>query len=194
MPDAATALFGAGHILAEQFSEDPELRQRVRKMYRKSGKLVSTKVEDNPKKNQQFHDYLDFREPLHRIPPHRVLAINRGERAKVLRVRVDADEAAIETLAIELLVPENHAHKDFLTGCVRDALVRLLLPSLEREARRELTEERRRTPSKSLPAICGICCCNRRCTASECWRSIRATRTAASWRCSTNSARCWFTT
>ena len=87
MADAASALLGAGHILAEQFSEDPELRQRVRKIYRKSGKLVSTKMEDNPKKNQQFHDYLDFHEPLHRVPPHRVLAINRGERAKILRVR-----------------------------------------------------------------------------------------------------------
>ena len=138
--DAASALLGAGHILAEQFSEDPELRQRVRKIYRKSGKLVSSKAEDNPKKNQQFHDYLDFHEPLHRVPPHRVLAINRGERAKVLRVRIDADAAAIEALAIEFMVQENHIHRDFLIGCVRDALARLLLPSLEREARRELTE------------------------------------------------------
>src|SRR5215211_1844332 len=138
--DSASALLGAGHILAEQFSEDPELRQRVRKIYRKSGKLVSTKTEDNPKKNQQFHDYLDFHEPLHRVPPHRVLAINRGEKAKILRVRIDADLAAIESLAFELMVPENHAHKDFLIACVRDALTRLLLPSLEREARRELTE------------------------------------------------------
>ena len=123
VPDAATALLGAGHILAEQFSENAEVRQRVRKLYRKTGKLVSAKVEDNAKKNQQFHDYLDFREPLHRIPPHRVLAINRGERAKMLRVRIDADEAAIEQLAIELLVPPEHAHKDFLdrlrAGCAR---------------------------------------------------------------------------
>src|SRR4051794_6761368 len=140
VPDAASALLGAGHILAEQFSENPELRQRVRKIYRKSGRLVSVKVEDNPKKNQQFHDYLDFQEPLHRMPPHRVLAINRGERAKILRVRIDADTQAIETLAVEFLVPHEHAHKDFLTGCVRDALTRLLLPSLERESRRELTE------------------------------------------------------
>jgi uncharacterized protein len=103
--------------------------------------LVSAKVEDNPKKNQQFHDYLDFREPLSRIPPHRVLAINRGERAKVLRVSIEVDTAAIEQLGIEHLVPADHAHKDFLTGCVRDALSRLILPSLEREARRELTEK-----------------------------------------------------
>jgi uncharacterized protein len=141
IPDAATALLGAGHILAEQFSEDPEVRQKVRKLYRKSGKLVSVKLEDNPKKNQQFHDYLDFREPLSRIPPHRVLAINRGERAKVLRVQVEADAAAIEQLGIEYLVPPDHAHKDFLTGCVRDALARLILPSLERESRRELTDK-----------------------------------------------------
>ncbi|HEX3599912.1 MAG TPA: Tex-like N-terminal domain-containing protein, partial [Lacipirellulaceae bacterium] len=141
IPDAATALLGAGHILAEQFSEDPEVRQKVRKLYRKTAKLVSAKVEDNPKKNQQFHDYLDFREPLQRVPPHRVLAINRGERAKILRVQVDADQAAIEELGIEQLVPPEHAHKDFLTGCVRDALARLILPSLEREARRELTEK-----------------------------------------------------
>ena len=70
-----------------------------------------------------------------------MLAINRGERAKVLRVQVAADEAAIEQLGIELLVPPEHAHKDFLSGCVRDALERLILPSLEREARRELTEK-----------------------------------------------------
>jgi uncharacterized protein len=141
VPDAATALLGAGHILAEQFSENAEVRQRVRKLYRKSGKLVSAKIEENDKKNQQFHDYLDFREPLHRIPPHRVLAINRGERASVLRVRIDADEPAIEQLAIEYLVPAEHAHREILVGCVKDALARLILPSLEREARRELTEK-----------------------------------------------------
>lgn len=141
VPDVATALLGAGHVLAEQFSEDAEVRQKIRKLYRKSGRLASAKIEDNEKKNAQFHDYLDFREPLHRIPPHRVLAINRGERAKILRVKVESDDAAIEQLGIELLVPPEHIHKDFMMGCVRDALSRLLLPSLEREVRRELTEK-----------------------------------------------------
>ena len=64
VPDVATALLGAGHILAEQFSEDAEVRQKVRKLYRKSGRLVSAKIEDDDKKNEQFHDYLDFRESL----------------------------------------------------------------------------------------------------------------------------------
>jgi protein Tex len=141
VPDAASALLGAGHILAEQFSETPDVRQKVRKLYRKSGRLVSTKIADDNKRNAQFADYLDFREPLGRVPPHRVLAINRGERAHVVRVKIDADHPAIEMLAIELLVPPEHRHKDFMTGCVRDALNRLLVPSLEREARRELTEK-----------------------------------------------------
>lgn len=139
--EAAQVLLGAGHILAEQFNERADVRQKIRKLYRKTGKLVSTKVEDNEKRNRQYHDYLDFREPLSRIPPHRVLAINRGERGKVLRVKIESDEAAIEQLGIELLVPPDHEHQEFLVGCVRDAFSRLLLPSLEREARRELTEK-----------------------------------------------------
>ncbi len=139
--EPAQALLGAGHILAEQFNEQADVRQKVRKLYRKTGKLVSTKVDDNEKRNRQYHDYLDFREPLGRVPPHRVLAINRGERSKVLRVKIEADEAAIERLGIELLVPPDHAHQEFLVGCVRDAFSRLLLPSLEREARRELSEK-----------------------------------------------------
>jgi protein Tex len=141
VPDAACALLGAGHILAEEFSERAELRQRVRKLYRNSGKLHSEKLEDNEKKNRQFRDYLDFREAVQHIPPHRILAINRGERAKVLRVKIEADEPAIEHLAMEMLVPTDHPHRDFLTGCVRDALGRLVLPSLDREIRRDLTEK-----------------------------------------------------
>ncbi len=139
--DAALALLGAGHILAEEFSERADLRQRVRKLYRKSGRLLSTKIVDDEKKNRTYRDYLDFREAVHHIPPHRILAINRGERANVLRVKIDADEGAIEQLALELLVPAEHPHKDFLTGCVKDALARLVLPSLEREARRDLTDK-----------------------------------------------------
>jgi uncharacterized protein len=139
--DAALALLGAGHILAEEFSERADLRQRVRKLYRKSGRLLSTKIVDDEKKNRTYRDYLDFREAVHHIPPHRILAINRGERANVLRVKIDADEQAIEQLALELLVPAEHPHKDFLVGCVKDALARLVLPSLERETRRDLADK-----------------------------------------------------
>ncbi len=138
---AADALLGAGHILAEKFSERADLRQRVRRIYRKSGKLVSSKGETNEKTSKGFRDYFDYREPLAKVPPHRVLALNRGERSKDLRVKIDADCEAMQREADALLLPESHPHLEFLRGCVRDALARLVLPSLEREVRRELTEK-----------------------------------------------------
>ncbi len=70
-----------------------------------------------------------------------MLAINRGERAKVLKVGLACDNAAIEQGAVERLVPAEHRHRELLIGCVKDAINRLVLPSLEREARRELTEK-----------------------------------------------------
>jgi uncharacterized protein len=88
----------------------------------------------------EFRDYFNYQEQLGRVPPHRVLAINRGERARILRVKVDMDTAEMGRVAEELLVPKDHPHGDFLRGCVRDALARLVIPSLEREVRREMTE------------------------------------------------------
>ena len=112
---------------------------------------VPIPVADLKKKNKKkkkkvlgehaFKDYYNYTEPLHRVPPHRVLAINRGERARAIRVRIEADERAMEHEAISLLVPPDHPHADFLRQCVRDALSRLIIPSLERELRREQTEK-----------------------------------------------------
>ena len=87
-----------------------------------------------------FKDYFDFQEPISKIPPHRVLAINRGERAKILRVKLEADVESLFASAEKMLVQQDHPHSDFLRNCVRDALCRLLIPSLEREVRREMTE------------------------------------------------------
>jgi len=137
---AADALLGVGHILAETFSERADLRNRLRRIVNQSGKLVSTRAEVDDKQAQGFRDYFDFHEPLDRVPPHRVLAINRGERAKILRVKVDADSEAMQAAVDEMVAPPEHPHADFLRGCGRDALVRLVFPSLEREVRREMTD------------------------------------------------------
>jgi uncharacterized protein len=88
-----------------------------------------------------FRDFFDYSEALAKIPPHRVLAINRGERAKILRIKVEADVEAMHAVIEELWVGADHPHADFLRGCGRDALNRLILPSLEREVRRELTDQ-----------------------------------------------------
>ena len=139
---AADALLGAGHILAEQFSERADVRQRMRRIFRDTASLVCSKAEAaDDKRCKPFGDYLNFREKLDRLPPHRILAINRGERAKALRVRIEADEATMLRQIEELLAPPERPHAELLKGCASDALTRLILPSLEREARRELTDK-----------------------------------------------------
>jgi len=136
----ADVLLGVGHILAEVFSERADLRQRFRKIVHRSGKLATARAGPDDKKAQGFRDYFEYSEQVDRVPPHRVLAINRGEKARVLRVKVDADQEALQAAADDLLVPGEHPHAEFLRGCGRDALVRLVFPSLEREVRRELTD------------------------------------------------------
>ncbi|MEN6449015.1 MAG: Tex-like N-terminal domain-containing protein, partial [Thermoguttaceae bacterium] len=113
-------------------------RQQAKDAQKKKRDLKKKKLEE--KRIKDFADYFDYREEIRRIPPHRVLAINRGERAKVLRVRVESDLQAMVNLVDEMLVPPGHPHADYLRGCARDALSRLILPSLEREIRRELTD------------------------------------------------------
>ncbi len=140
LASGADVLLGVGHILAEDFSEQAELRQRLRRILKRGGKLVSAKTEIAEQQGKEFRDYFEYQEQLAKIPPHRILAINRGEKAKMLRVRIDADVEELQRTAEELLVPPEHPHADFLRGCARDALARLVLPSLEREIRRELTE------------------------------------------------------
>src|SRR4030095_5425799 len=86
-----------------------------------------------------FKDYYNYVEPLGRVPPHRVLAINRGERAHAIRVKIQADEEALYREAEEFLVWPKNPHAEFIRTRVRDSLTRLIIPSLERELRREMT-------------------------------------------------------
>ena len=106
----------------------------------KREKKEQKKKKAEQRKQKAFSDYYSYSEEIKRIPPHRVLAINRGERARVLRVKIECDIEAMHQAVDEVCVPPDHPHAEFLRGCARDALVRLVLPSLEREIRRELTE------------------------------------------------------
>ena len=140
----ADALLGVGHIIAHEFSERAPLRQRLRGILGRAGRLRSQKVEVEgkpvSKDAKHYRDYFDFSEHIDRVPPHRVLAINRGERARLLKVRIEGPEEEMQAAAEELLVPADHPHAEFLRACARDALQRLVLPSLEREMRREITD------------------------------------------------------
>ena len=113
-------------------------RQQAKLAMQKKRELKKKRIEE--RKIKDFQDYFDYREEIKKIPPHRILAINRGERARVLRVKIESDVEAMTAALEEMLVPPEHPHAEYLRGCARDALSRLILPSLEREVRRELTD------------------------------------------------------
>src|SRR5207249_11646468 len=96
---------------------------------------------DRVKENEglDYKDYFQFKEAVRTVPPHRTLAINRGEKEGVLTVKFDFDLAACQQAVLGKLPLADHPHAEFLQLVGIDALSRLLLPSLEREIRRELT-------------------------------------------------------
>lgn len=115
-------------------------RDRERARAEKQNKKESKRKKIEERRIKAFRDYFNYSEDIKKIPPHRVLAINRAERAKILRVKVDCHLNAMAAVLDEILVPPGHPHADYLRGCARDAMSRLILPALEREARRELTD------------------------------------------------------
>ncbi len=117
----------------------PVVKNQPAKSQKPKGKPKKPEKNENPLENE-FRDYFQYTEQVLRVPPHRILALNRGERAKVIRIRLEADFEAMYREAENLLVPKDHPHADFLKPIARDALTRLVIPSLEREIRREMTD------------------------------------------------------
>jgi uncharacterized protein len=105
-----------------------------------SASKISVRQRKRTKLENSLRDYFDYSESTGKIRAHRVLAINRGERAKILRVRIDGDLEALTAAAIEILVEQTHPNAEFLGECVRSAVTRSIVPSLERELRREMSE------------------------------------------------------
>lgn len=134
-------LTGVKHILAEVINEWAAVRAAVRTFAWDTGILTTKKAEGLAEdKGKEFRDYFEFQEPVRAIPPHRTLAINRGERENVLKGKVQIDPAKAKEIALQNLPLEGHPHRDYLITVVDDAVDRLLLPGIEREIRRELTD------------------------------------------------------
>jgi len=93
------------------------------------------------RKGEEYRDYFDFTEGLRAIPPHRILAVNRGEKEHVLQVKLDWDVTRVKAAARSNLHLADHPHRDLLDPLVDEALASFVLPSLEKEIRKELTEE-----------------------------------------------------
>ena len=133
-------LEGVGHILAEAISEMATVRDAVRKVVWKTGKIVTTKAEIPEGQGLEYRDYFDYSEPIAQIPPHRVLAINRGDKEGPLKVRLEVSRPDLEAVLFSQLPLEGHPQAELFRAAAIDALDRLILPSMEREVRRDLTE------------------------------------------------------
>lgn len=138
------ALQGAADILAERIGEDAEFRQQAREIAWKTGRFqvsaVKSKTGEEPANAQEFRNYFDYKEAVSTVPPHRMLAVNRGEKEGILRVKIDWDQTSAEQWYARKAGFEDHPCSNFLLKCLQDAIDRLIGPSLERELRRETTE------------------------------------------------------
>jgi protein Tex len=134
----AEAAEGAGHIIAEQFSEDAALRKGIRQEIAETGMVCVSVTKEWEKERSKFEQYYDYREAGKSMPSHRILAIRRGETEKVLKVRIDCEKEHIQQKFRHLLFKETHPRYVFLVQVLVDALDRLLLPSIEQDIRMEM--------------------------------------------------------
>ncbi|MGG4493363.1 Tex family protein [Brevibacillus reuszeri] len=137
---AEQALQGAMDIIAEQYSDDPDIRQWVRERTMQKGLLVSEQKADEADEKNVYQMYYAYSEPLKKVVPHRVLAINRGENEGILKVAVEAPVPEILAWIQRRVIPRETVARAILEMTVEDAYKRLISPSIEREVRTELTE------------------------------------------------------
>ncbi|WP_301239364.1 Tex family protein [Polycladomyces subterraneus] len=130
------ALAGAMDIIAEALSDDAEVRKWVREYTWKHGVLVSSAKD--PDVRSVYEMYYDYREPVHKMPSHRILAVNRGEREEILRVQVEVEDGPIMERLYRWFSVPTHA---YLRQAAEDAYKRLIAPSIEREIRSAMTEK-----------------------------------------------------
>ena len=138
VPDAETALAGARDILAERTAQDSGNRSDVRAYYMRTGKISVKGIGgEEEAKTSVYQMYWDYEEALNQIKPHRILAINRGEREGKLEVTLDVDtDGAIDVLKHKYTINNRH-HGD----AIEDGLLRLLSPAVLREIRGDQTDE-----------------------------------------------------
>ena len=137
VPDTAAAIAGAGDILAEELSDSARLRGQLRD-YLQINAQISTTM--GIKENEIYQMYSEYSESIRKIPSHRVLAIDRGEREEALKVNVEADHEHCVQLVERELVRKNSPFAKELQAVCADSFERLIFPSLTRELRAELTE------------------------------------------------------
>ena len=134
------AIAGARDIIAEYISDEADYRIYIRDLTIKQGKLVS--VAKDPEAQSVYEMYYEFEEPVNKLAGHRVLALNRGEKEKVLTVKIEApEEKIIQYLEKKVVHTENSDTAPILKEAIEDSYKRLIAPAIEREIRSDLTEK-----------------------------------------------------
>ncbi|HBU83272.1 Tex family protein [Paenibacillus sp. UMB7766-LJ446] len=137
--DAEVALQGAKDILAENIADDAAIRAWIRRYTLDHGMLTSEAKD--AEQESVYENYYDYRELAKKMPPHRILAINRGERENILKVGLDVQPEPAHRHMEGQIIKGASAVQDILRAVIEDAYKRLIAPSIEREVRAELTEK-----------------------------------------------------
>ncbi len=140
--DKASAIEGAKYIIAEWISDNAYFRKYIRNNMYRFGILETSIKKDAQDDGKIYEMYYDYQEQVSKIKPHRILAVNRGEKENILNVKISIDKDRI----IEFLESKNIKNKDsfctpYIEEAILDSLKRLILPSVEREIRSDLTEK-----------------------------------------------------
>lgn len=133
------AINGAMDIIAEQISDDADIRKSVRAFLNRSA-LIATKLNEAEKNAAVYDMYKEYSEPIRTIPSHRILAINRGETEKCLKVAITFEKDGALEIIQKKFIKDNSTTLDIMKEVIDDSLSRLIFPSLEREIRSELTD------------------------------------------------------
>ena len=139
--DKAQAIKGAQDIIAESVSDAPKYRTKILKDTFQHGKIVTQKKKNADDEKEIFSMYYDYSEPIKQIANHRVLAINRGEKEKVLTAKIEMDTQGIENFIRKNEITYQHEGSNVVGDAIKDSLKRLIMPSIEREIRGDLTEK-----------------------------------------------------
>ena len=132
------ALQGAMDIISEMISDEAEFRKWIRGKVYREGILETTGSSEEPTPYEMYYDY---REAVKSIPPHRILAVNRGEKEKILSVKITIDENKLIDYLKGKCLKGNKITDPYIEESIKDSLKRLIYPSIEREIRAELTEK-----------------------------------------------------
>ncbi|MDD3396922.1 MAG: Tex family protein [Clostridia bacterium] len=136
--DAQQALAGAGDILAEQISDNAEIRKKLREFINETA-IIETVIKEN-EKSHTYQMYDNFKEPVKTLPSHRILAINRGESDNCLKVEIKVNQNRCLEIISKDVLKKNGSFKEFMENVITDSFERLIFPSLERKLRSDLTD------------------------------------------------------